>query len=76
MEGRLLFPLRAKIKVVRDTVGDILNWILFGVVQIELLFLLVRQESIRIRLKEWIHWIKHVYDVLEEWSKSRNENNN
>jgi hypothetical protein len=44
--------------------GDKLNWILFGVVQIELLILLVLQESTRIRLKEWINWIKHVSETM------------
>lgn len=44
--------------------GDKLNWILFGVVQIELLLLLVRQESTRIILREWINWIKHVSERM------------
>ena len=59
-----MVSLRTKIKVVRDTVGDMLNWILFGVVQIELSILLVRQESTRIILKEWINWIKHVSERM------------
>jgi hypothetical protein len=53
-----------KVVVVRSIMGDKLNWILFGVVQIELLILLVLQESTRIRLKEWINWIKHVSETM------------
>ena len=54
----------AEVDVVRSIMGDKLNWILFGVVQIELLLLLVRQESTRIILREWINWIKHVSERM------------